>query len=151
MKSEYMTYFLKNKNKTVILIILIIGIMLMLFTPAEKKESAENSRVPFSEAEALEKTVAKIKGSGKTSVLVTYYGTGTENIVFDTKTRNGETDKKAVLSDGKAVTLGISYPRVKGVLVVSKGADDYSVKEEIIKAVTTALDIPEYKVAVMVG
>ncbi len=151
MKSEYITGYLKNKHKSIILVILIIGIMLMLFTPPEKKETAENNPLSFSESEALEKTVAKIKGAGKTSVLVTYYGTGTENIVFDTKTRNGETDKKAVLSDGKAVTQGISYPRVKGVLVVSKGADNFSVKEEIIKAVTTALDIPEYKVAVMVG
>ncbi len=151
MKSEYIQSFLKNKNKSIILVILIIGIMLMLFTPNEKKERAENNPQSFSEAEALEKQVSKIKGAGKTSVLVTYYGTGTENIVFDTKIRNGETDKKAVISDGKAVTQGISYPRVKGVLVVSKGADDLFVKEEIIKAVTTALDVPEYKVAVIVG
>ena len=151
MIKEYLQSFLKNKNKSIIFVILIIGIMLMLITPPEKKATSENTNIPFSEAELLEKTVAKIKGAGKTSVLVTYYGTGTENIVFDTKIRNGETDKKAVLSDGKAVTQGISYPRVKGVLVVSKGADDFSVKEEIIKAVTTALDIPEYKVAVMVG
>ncbi len=151
MKSEYIQSFLKNKHKSIIFLIIIIGIMLMLFTPTEKQKTAENTPQTFLEAQALEKIVSKIKGAGKTSVLVTYYGTGTQNIVFDTKIRNGETDKKAVLSDGKAITQGISYPRVKGVLVVSKGADDFSVKEEIIKAITTALDIPEYKVAVIVG
>jgi len=151
MKSEYIQSFLKNKHKSIIFLIIIIGIMLMLFTPTKRQEASENTPQTFLEAQALEKIVSKIKGAGKTSVLVTYYGTGTQNIVFDTKIRNGETDKKAVLSDGKAITQGISYPRVKGVLVVSKGADDFSVKEEIIKAVTTALDIPEYKVAVIVG
>ncbi|MDO4618192.1 MAG: hypothetical protein Q4B31_01550 [Clostridia bacterium] len=125
--------------------------MLMLFTPTKKKEPDTETASVYSESESLKKIISGIKGSGKCDVMVTYYGSGVENIVFDTKTRNGETDKTAVLSDGKAVSQGTSYPRVKGVVVVSSGAENSKVRSEILNAVCTALDIPEYKVAVIEG
>ena len=40
-------------------------------------------------------------------------------------------------------------PKVSGVLVVAKGADNIQVKKWIIEAVTRALDVPNHRVSVM--
>lgn len=48
-----------------------------------------------------------------------------------------------------AVVRSVIEPRVQGVLVVSDGAGDPTVKEALTDAVTTLLDIPPHKVAVL--
>lgn len=142
---------LKKKNNLVLYIILIMGIVLMLFSgskPSAEKAAATDS---VSEQEELSRIISGIDGVGRVRVMVTYYGSGTSRIVYDTKTKNGETDRKAVVSGGEAVSSGISFPRVKGVVVVAGGAYDENVKNAITSAVTVALDIPEYKVSVLCG
>ncbi|MFE8695494.1 stage III sporulation protein AG [Cytobacillus sp. FJAT-53684] len=55
--------------------------------------------------------------------------------------RNGEKEVPIVLETKK--------PKIRGVLIVAKGADNIQVKKWIIEAVTRALDVPSHKVAVM--
>lgn len=50
--------------------------------------------------------------------------------------------------EGPIVTQTIK-PKVSGVLVVAKGADNIQVKKWIIEAVTRALDVASYRVSVM--
>ena len=50
--------------------------------------------------------------------------------------------------EGPIVTQTIK-PKVSGVLVVAKGADNIQVKKWIIEAVTRALDVPSHRVSVM--
>ncbi|WP_050615727.1 stage III sporulation protein AG [Bacillus testis] len=40
-------------------------------------------------------------------------------------------------------------PAIRGVLIVAKGAENITVKKWIVEAVTRALDVPSYRVAVM--
>jgi len=40
-------------------------------------------------------------------------------------------------------------PKVRGVLVMAKGADDPRIQEEIVIAVSSLLDVPAYKVSVL--
>lgn len=151
MTNAFLAKLLKNKNNLVLYVILIIGIVLMLFSgskPAPDKKAAADT---VSEQEELSRIISGIDGVGRVKVMVTYYGSGTSRIVYDTKTKDGETDRKAVVSGGEAVSSGISYPRVKGVVVVAGGAGDESIKNAIISAVTVALDVPEYKVSVLRG
>ena len=56
-------------------------------------------------------------------------------------TRKGEEEVPIVLETKK--------PKIRGVLVVAKGADNITVKGWIIEAVTRALDVPSHRVAVM--
>lgn len=150
MKTDFLQSLLKNKNNRVLYIIFIIGVVLMLF-PSEKGTKEPIVAEPPSEQEELSKIISAIDGAGDAKVMVTYYGSGTSNIVYDTRIRGDETDRKAVVSDGEAVTAGESYPRVKGVVVVAEGAGDDMVCRAITNAVTVALDVPEYKVAVFSG
>ncbi|WNS74184.1 stage III sporulation protein AG [Bacillus sp. DTU_2020_1000418_1_SI_GHA_SEK_038] len=56
-------------------------------------------------------------------------------------TRRGEEEVPIVLETKK--------PKIRGVLVVAKGAENITVKGWIIEAVTRALDVPSHRVAVM--
>lgn len=56
-------------------------------------------------------------------------------------TKNGD-------KEGPIVTQTIK-PKVSGVLVVAKGADNIQVKKWIVEAVTRALDVPSHHVSVM--
>ncbi len=150
MNTDFLSTFLKNKNNRILYIIFIIGIVLMLFS-GHSKEAPSTPQKEYNEEEQLSRIISGIEGAGSSKVMVTYYGSGTSNIVYDTKTRGDQTDRTAVVSDGEAVSVGESYPRVKGVVVVAKGATDAAVRTNIINAVTVALDVPEYKVAVFEG
>lgn len=47
------------------------------------------------------------------------------------------------------IVLETKKPRIRGVLVVAKGADNIQVKKWIVEAVTRVLDVPSHRVAVM--
>ncbi|RIW33643.1 stage III sporulation protein AG [Bacillus salacetis] len=47
------------------------------------------------------------------------------------------------------IILETKKPKISGVLVVAKGADNIQVKKWIIESVTRALDVPSHRVAVM--
>ena len=53
------------------------------------------------------------------------------------------------MSDGEPFVVKEIYPEIKGVVVVSDGADDIIVKQNILEAVTTALAIAPHKVCVV--
>ncbi len=152
MNADFLKSFLKKKNNRILYIIFIMGIVLMLFAGRKTSEKTKEEGVTYrySEQEELSRIISEIKGVSDAEVMVTYYGSVTSNIVYDTRVRGDETDRTAVVSDGEAVSAGESYPRVKGVVVVAKGKPS-EISEKITKAVCTALDIPEYKVAVIVG
>lgn len=52
-------------------------------------------------------------------------------------------------NDDAAMILKKSTPKVKGVLIVAEGANSSKMKEMIIKATATLLDIPVYKVSLL--
>lgn len=150
MDKDFLGRLLKNTNNRILYVILIIGIVLMLFTQYRPKEP-QKEEVRTSEQEELSRIISGIDGAGRAQVMVTYYGTGTSRIVYDTKTRGDQTDRTAVVSGGEAIIAGESYPRVKGVVVVAEGAGSDAVCESIREAVMVALDVPEYKVSVLRG
>ncbi|MBM7646326.1 stage III sporulation protein AG [Scopulibacillus daqui] len=49
----------------------------------------------------------------------------------------------------KPVIIGKEKPEIRGVLVVAQGAESPTVKASIMEAVSTVLDIPDYKVQVL--
>ncbi len=148
MSFDFLDKFLKTKNKSILYVIFIIGIALMLFSGNES-ESTPSSAPTYSEEESLKEVISNIDSAGKVEVMITYYGSSVSNIVYDTKERGEGVERIAVISDGKAVTSGTSYPRVKGVVVIASGARSAEVRNRIMRAVTVALDVPEYKVAVI--
>ena len=148
MKTEFLSSLLKNKHNRILYVILIIGIVLMLL-PGRAPAVRENPRTDRTDEEKLADIISAIDGAGKADVMITYYASATSQIVYDVKTRGDETDQKAVVSGGEAVSTGVSYPRVKGVVAVVPGAAREEIRECVCEAITVALDIPEYKVSVI--
>lgn len=119
----------------------------------------------------LEKMISKIKGAGVVQVMVTIekgveniYATErktskqiTNNKSSDLDIKNQENDNTETTyillkdSDGgqKAVEVTQIQPVVKGVVVVCDGGGNVQVEQQIIDAVTTALDISSTKVCVV--
>ena len=68
------------------------------------------------------------------------------------KVEDFSTDEKVVIirEGDKEVPLvqQTKKPTIRGVLIVAKGADNISIKKEIVEAVTRVLDVPSHRVAV---
>lgn len=112
--------------------------------------------------------VGKISGAGKAKVLVTLER-GTEYVYAKEEKKsnqdksgesgaanetNDSTETKYILvedADGTQKALAVTevQPIIKGVVVVCDGGDDPTVQQNIMTAVTTALDITSVRVCVL--
>lgn len=122
---------LKKRNNIAMLIILIIGAAIIAFSSGsggktEVSEYTANS----GEEERLEEILSEIEGAGQVSVMISYESTMEKDIAYD-----GNNDR-AVTSGGDVMVKREIYPKVKGVIVISDGADIPSVKQAIKEAVT---------------
>ena len=140
-----------------------------------EKKSSENEVTPQQYALQLENSltdiVTKIQGVGNAEVLVTLergtqyvYATEekksnqtTEDKSDGTVTKNEENDnseeKYIIIKDAnggqKALAVTQVQPIIKGVVVVCDGGDNPTVQQNIVSAVTTALDISSVRVCVI--
>jgi len=157
---EYLTGFFKEKkNKSGILIILIIGIILLLSGSIFFEGGTGSSpaaRDDGSYAETLERklshTLSRIRGVSKVEVMITLESKNRVDIAQNLRTKrsgNGgeqyEEEVSAQLKRNSAgeqeIVLSEYYPKIKGVVVVAKGADDFDVKVDIYNAVKAALGV----------
>jgi len=120
----------------------------------------------------LAEILSQVKGAGRVTVKVSFY-TGRAYDYAENATREESTTRERdsggvtretteVRTSGEVVTTqeragglavpvvrNVMEPRVQGILVVSDGAGDPRVKGALTDAVTTLLDIPPHKVAVL--
>ncbi len=111
----------------------------------------------------LTKVLSRVKGAGNVSVMITLDGSPEIKYASDedsrTSSNSGSTTTTSsstpiiVNSGGESTPLitSESLPEVKGVIVVSSGASDISIKLDILNAVSTLLDISREKVIVLKG
>ena len=108
----------------------------------------------------LSDIIGQIKGVGKLEVMVTIEGT-TEYVYAEEVDTDNDTDgsktsekyqNKIVMNEKngskEALVKKIIKPQISGVIIVCQGGGDLSVKERIIKAAATALDLPSGRVCV---
>lgn len=163
----------KDKRIKMIVVLGLVGIVLIfvseLLPEQSKEEAAVISDDPVTEdtysyklqtENELIKMLEQIKGVGNVSVLVTIEGT-TEYVYaeeLDTVTdKDGEQSKeqyqnKIVMTEQngqkKALVKQIIKPKISGVMIVCEGGGNASVNERVIKAVSTALNLPTSKICV---
>ena len=134
---------LKNKE-TIIAVVLGILALLIFFGSMDGlfKGGSESKTENFSTEEyvdglenKLSQILSKIEGAGEVKVMITVES-GMEII-----TANEEESGKPILVNGKVVILKEMYPKVKGVLIVAKGADSIKVKMELLNATVALLDV----------
>lgn len=136
------------------------------YVEAAKISSADKSD---DMSKRLEVILGKISGAGNVSVLITY-STSKETVpAYDTKKNTSDTQQKdstggtsnsktnnsesqVVFEESsgskKPVVIKEISPEIKGVLIVSDGAADAVVKENITRAAQVVLDVPVHKIQV---
>ncbi len=130
----------------------------------------ENSSYEYTEVEEkIEKLLSLMEGAGKVKIVITYES-GKELIrATDTKKNDSMAEEKDSQGgtrktqqtdyESKTVYDGSSanskpfvvkelYPSVKGAVIIADGAKNSTVKENLIRAAQTLLDIPIHKIQV---
>ncbi|MBP3431743.1 MAG: hypothetical protein J6K39_02695 [Clostridia bacterium] len=132
---------------------------------AEDDNSQQNSTEEFSSTveyvDILENklcsVLSKISGVGETNVIITLesgfsYEYATDSETKTTVSGGNETTIKTetlILVSNQPVVVKETYPVIKGVVVVAKGAEDFSVKMNIMQAVETVLEIDSKNITIL--
>jgi len=138
--------------------------------PKQTKSQQQSNDPNLGLEQKMAQILADIKGVGKVSVLISYVS-GPESVLAkdskynqtDTKEKDSGGGERAVVQneqDDKLVFTeeqsGIKKPivlkqltsRIMGVVVVAEGADDITVKTNIIKAVEAVAGVPGHRIQV---
>ena len=104
----------------------------------------------------LENVLTKVKGAGNVEVAITLekgfeYIYATEEETKTTSNGTSVTSETVVMVDGQPLLLEEIYPIVQGIVVVSSGADDISVKLNILSVLQTVIEIDNSKINIICG
>ncbi len=140
-----------------------LGILLLLFGGFGKNEntSEEERGQPIyydadAYAKALEERIAAlcadVKGAGSVTVMVSLKGGYRAVYAVDSQATSGGYKSEVVISgsgsDKGAVMTAYENPQIVGVGIVCEGADNASVRSQLIALVSAALDISTNKIYV---
>lgn len=176
-KKFNLTKLFSNKNLKIIILVIIFIIALILFMGVGNKSNESKLQTTNSNAyeyistvnycsqleTKLEKVLSQIKGAGQVSVMVSVDGSPELIYALDSDTKvsntsNGSTTTSSstpiiIQTNGSSnpLILSESLPEVKGVIVVSSGANDIAIKLDILNAISTLLDISTEKISVLKG
>ena len=139
---------LKNKYA---LILLAAGLVVLLWPSGSKTEDTTSGdlTVPaFSitqEEDRLETQLAKIKGTGRVSVLLSVVGTASRELA------DGEEGPLVVSENGKEKVIELYYvnPEYLGAVIVCDGADSADVRLKVTKAVAAFTGLGMDKITVI--
>lgn len=114
----------------------------------------------------LESILAQLEGAGTADVMVTV-SAGQEKVLAEEvvecvqntnessqsgsnkNTTRQDQERKIVMQDGDTpFVVKENRPEIEGVLVLAEGANDVNIKNAIIQAVSSVLDVPVHKIAV---
>ncbi len=146
-----------------LIVIILVGVLFMIIPSSNdnKKEITKNETFSINYEDDLEEILSQISGVGDAKVMLTYSSSFEKSIAYEKNLNENEkkdgdsvinetsSQNNVVLSNGEPFVIKEIYPKIQGVIVVSKGADDILVKQNIIDAVTTALNIAPHKVCVV--
>ncbi|MFT8317441.1 MAG: stage III sporulation protein AG [Sporolactobacillus sp.] len=121
-------------------------------------------------SQSLKNILDQMQGVSDVSVMITFSSTEKKIYQNNVKTQENETlendqkggtrqvnerdqDSEVVMVDKdgvkEPVIVGKEQPDVRGVIVVAQGAEQPAIRAEIMEAVATVLNIPDYKVKVL--
>lgn len=172
------TSWLKRfRSKHLLVVLVCLGILALLWPVTsidDAKQTISNSNqsdvgsgnLKSQTAAALEGILTQISGAGKVQVSITLASDGSKAYATNTRQEKRtveEKDAKGALkttveentsndlsvSSGNPLLLETKGPEVIGVLVVADGARDAAVREKLMQATATLLDVPLHKVRVM--
>lgn len=174
--SEKNQFFKKLKNikhiEIYIAIIFIVILIAIYFVDFNKSSGTSTTTASASYTayeyanyveDKLEKVLSNIKNAGKVSVMVSIesgseiiYATTSEektNTVSSGSTSTVVSEPVIVTNKGNSQPIIIKeyMPKINGVIVVAEGANNISVRLELLKAVEAILNVPTTNIEILVG
>ncbi len=165
-----------EKSKYLLILIVSIGLIALLWPSTSSTEkvaenlprndvSSQNNYKAQTTAE-LESILSSIEGAGVVKVSLTLASDGLKTYAANIREEKRDTQEQApnqvnkktveetmnqdiTVSSGNPLLVENKTPQVTGVLVVAEGAANMRVKEELIKAAATLLNLPFHKVEVV--
>lgn len=163
----------KNIKLIILVVILIVGLILFLKIggPKNSIKSSQSTELEYQTTMSyceqlenkLEKVLSQVKGAGQVKVMISLEGSPELVYAMDSdskvsSTNSGSTTTSSstpiiIQRNGKSGPLILTekLPNVKGVIIVSSGANDVSIKIDILNSVSTLLDISTDKINVLKG
>ena len=154
-------------------LVLIIGLVLLLLPlgssdkPAEESfaEKGESSQVTDYAKEMetrLTEMLMQIQGAGRVSVMLTlergakteyHADTQISEEISGNESQTSQEQKTVILSEGsaydKAAVSAVHYPQFKGALIISDGADNGTVKWNLVQAVSALTGLSTDRISVV--
>ncbi len=161
---------LKGKKFTYLIAALAAGIILVVlsgtFSQKEKNHiSKVEEKAPAADAEyterKLEEILSTVKGISDVTVFVTYENNGKKNTAVFTESSHNEDEIKKESTRKDSVVMYKDdgseqpfveeeiLPEIRGIIISAKGASDDRIKLIIADAVSSAMDVPIYRVKVL--
>ena len=151
----------------ILLIILFGNFDFLNFTNSSKTVSQSSVYTYTSSSEytknleyKLKTIIGKIKGTGNVDVMITLES-GTNLLLANNETKSTNADGLTNVSanpiileqngDSSPLVIGEVLPKIKGIVVVSSGANDIAVRLNIMNAVQTLLDLQDNQIQILVG
>ena len=155
-KTNFLNTFLykiktnKKLQYTVIGVMLAIVLLICLFGfKVEEKQTDINQDEILIYVNNLEtklsNTLSKVVGAGNVNVVITVESGKESVLAMKTITKDGingiETETSPIIINGKPVVVKELYPKIIGVLIVAKGANNILVMNRLQQATISLLDI----------
>ncbi len=140
----------KKLQYTVIGVMLVIVLLIFLFGfKVEEKQTSINKDEVLIYVDDLEtklsNVLSKVVGAGSVSVVITVESGRESVLAMKTTTKEGingiETETSPIIINGKPVIVKELYPKIIGVLIVAKGANNILVMNRLQQATISLLDI----------
>lgn len=141
-------------------IILIVIYFAFIRAPSVKNED-ETDLSSVTEVDAyaealenkLENVLSGVKGAGEVDVMVTLasgfeYVYATEDVIKETSSGT-ITTSSIILVSGEPVVVKKIFPEIAGVLVTATGADNISVKVDLVTAIQTVIDVANEDITIL--
>lgn len=164
------------KNKILLIVLGAVGIALLLLPGncgrVQPAEPVAGPDYHYYLQQELERILSRIEGAGTVSVMVSLedeqevvYARDEEERFRSVEEDDGQGGRRETVeldNRGQLVVMRVNNqeqpvveriikPRIRGVLIVSPGADSPAVRQRLIAAVQSVLDLPAYKISVQKG
>lgn len=171
------SFFRSKKGQYLLIILVCLGLLALVWPLSNSKSKSGIPNVEQAGmdlyggssskiSQEVASILAEIEGAGEVEVRITLASTGMKTYAANTRNESRESDESdrqggrknsvehsitqdIAVSSGSPLIVEEKNPEILGVLVVADGARLPELREKLIQATSTLLDIPVHKVQVM--
>ncbi|MDD3894318.1 MAG: hypothetical protein PHU36_04780 [Syntrophomonadaceae bacterium] len=178
-KAETGAFLKSKKSRYIIIIAICLGLLALVWDTSpgvDSNQAVNETAQPIINSNSVKEQLTRelgsilsqIEGAGQVKVSITLSSDGEKNYASNiteeksdiTEADTGGGEKRSIeiksarelaVSSGNPLLIENKFPEVIGVLVVAEGAENPAVREKLMAATATLLNIPAHKVSIMPG